>query len=62
MPIVFERIGNVGKITLNRPAKFNAFNREMALQMQEVLDECARAQDIRAVYITGNGRPRATAD
>jgi len=38
MPIVFERIGNVGKITLNRPTKYNSFNREMAMQMQEVLD------------------------
>lgn len=56
MPIVFERIGNVGKITLNRPAKYNAFNREMAMQMQAVLDECATAQDIRAVYISGNGK------
>jgi 2-(1,2-epoxy-1,2-dihydrophenyl)acetyl-CoA isomerase len=48
--------GKVGIIRLNRPEKFNAFNREMALSMQEVLDEFASNKNVRAVYITGNGK------
>jgi len=37
--ILFEMKDQVAVITLNRPEKFNAFNREMALQLQAVLDE-----------------------
>jgi 2-(1,2-epoxy-1,2-dihydrophenyl)acetyl-CoA isomerase len=54
--IVFEHIGNVGKITLNRPEKYNAFNRSMALQLQQVLDECNANPAVRAVYLTGAGK------
>lgn len=43
-------------IRLNRPAVFNSFNREMALEMQEFLDFCADAADIRAVMIIGEGK------
>lgn len=54
--ILFEIINNVGVITLNRPEKFNAFNREMALMLQETLDLCEKNKNIRAVYITGSGK------
>jgi len=53
--IQFETRDSVAFITLNRPDKFNSFNREMALQMQAVLDEC-KSETVRAVYITGNGK------
>ncbi len=53
--IQFETRDSVAFITLNRPDKFNSFNREMALQMQEKLDEC-KSDDVRAVYITGAGK------
>jgi 2-(1,2-epoxy-1,2-dihydrophenyl)acetyl-CoA isomerase len=48
--------GSVLKITLNRPDKFNSFNREMALQFQEALDKAANDKTIRAVYLTGEGK------
>ncbi|OFY82657.1 MAG: 2-(1,2-epoxy-1,2-dihydrophenyl)acetyl-CoA isomerase [Bacteroidetes bacterium RIFCSPLOWO2_12_FULL_35_15] len=48
--------GSVLKITLNRPDKFNSFNREMALQMQAALDNAATEKTIRAIYITGEGK------
>jgi len=51
-----EAQGNVLKITLNRPDKFNSFNREMALQMQAALDKAAADNAIRAVLITGEGK------
>jgi len=53
--ILFEVKDSVAYITLNRPDKFNSFNREMALQMQAALDEC-KNETVRAVYITGNGK------
>ena len=54
--ILFEIKNGVAIITLNRPEKFNSFNREMALLLQENLDECAASKEIRAVYLTGNGK------
>lgn len=54
--ILFEIKNNVAFITLNRPEKFNAFNREMALLMQARLDECASLHEVRCVYITGAGK------
>lgn len=54
-PILFEIKDAVGHITLNRPDKYNAFNRGMALLLQEKLDECKSAE-VRCVYITGAGK------
>jgi len=54
--ILFEIKKGVAHISLNRPEKFNSFNREMALSMQAHLDECASVNDIRCVYITGAGK------
>jgi len=54
--ILFEIKNGVAVITLNRPEKFNSFNREMALLLQEKLDECAAEKTIRCIYITGNGK------
>jgi 2-(1,2-epoxy-1,2-dihydrophenyl)acetyl-CoA isomerase len=54
--VLFEIKNSVAYITLNRPEKFNSFNREMALRMQANLDECASVPDIRCVYITGAGK------
>jgi 2-(1,2-epoxy-1,2-dihydrophenyl)acetyl-CoA isomerase len=54
--ILFEIKNSIAYITLNRPEKFNAFNREMALRLQAHLDECATVPDIRCVYITGAGK------
>jgi 2-(1,2-epoxy-1,2-dihydrophenyl)acetyl-CoA isomerase len=53
--ILFEIKNSIGIITLNRPDKLNSFNREMALLMQEKLDECKSAA-IRCVYIIGAGK------
>ena len=54
--ILFEIKDNVAYITLNRPEKFNSFNRDMALLLQAHLDECASVPDVRCVYISGMGK------
>lgn len=54
--ILFEIQNSIAFITLNRPEKFNAFNREMTLLLQERLDECENNNQIRCVYITGEGK------
>ena len=55
-PVLFEIKENVGVITLNRPDKFNSFNREMALLLQDVLDDCEKKDEVRSVLITGAGK------
>jgi len=54
--ILFEIKDAVAIIRLNRPEKFNSFNREMALAFQKVLDDCAADKNIRAIYLTGSGK------
>jgi 2-(1,2-epoxy-1,2-dihydrophenyl)acetyl-CoA isomerase len=56
MPTLIKEItGALAVLTLNRPDKYNAFNRAMALALQTALDECADPS-VRAVLITGSGK------
>lgn len=43
-------------LNLNRPDKFNSFNRDMAMQLIAALDKANNEKEIRAVLITGNGK------
>ncbi len=54
--ILFEIKNNIAFIILHRPEKFNSFNREMALSLQERLKEADSNKDVRCVYITGAGK------
>jgi 2-(1,2-epoxy-1,2-dihydrophenyl)acetyl-CoA isomerase len=54
--ILYSQQGGVGVITLNRPEKYNAFNREMALLLQTVLDDCAGDAGVRSILLTGAGK------
>ena len=54
--ILFNIKNSIAYLTLNRPEKYNAFNREMALSFQNTLDECENDSSIRCVYLTGAGR------
>lgn len=53
--LIKEIKGALAILTLNRPDKYNAFNRDMALSLQAALDTCADPS-IRAVLITGAGK------
>lgn len=53
--ILLEVTEQVACITLNRPEKFNAFIREMSLQLQAALDAC-KDPAIRSVIIRGAGK------
>ncbi len=54
--ILYEKIESVAKISLARADKYNSFCREMALDMQQALDDAAGDKAIRCVYITGTGK------
>ncbi len=54
--VLFTKENGVGYITLNRPDKYNSFNREMAMALQGYLDDCEKDDEVRCVYITGAGK------
>ena len=54
--IISELKNNVLIITLNRPDKFNSFNREMALELQNELDQAEKNDAVRSILLTGTGK------
>jgi 2-(1,2-epoxy-1,2-dihydrophenyl)acetyl-CoA isomerase len=55
--IALERRDHMAVITLNRPDRLNALNREMGLELHAVLDQLAgEFPETRVVIITGAGR------
>ena len=54
--IVLQINEGIATIRMNRPDRLNAFNKTMALEMQECLDICAADPEVRAILITGNGK------
>jgi 2-(1,2-epoxy-1,2-dihydrophenyl)acetyl-CoA isomerase len=53
--VIFEQVGPVATITLNRPEALNALNRPMRQELDLALQQAA-ADDVRAVVLTGAGR------
>ncbi len=47
---------NVTYLYLNRPEKYNSFNRDMAISTQNALKECETDNNCRCIVITGNGK------
>lgn len=54
--ILAEQNNNVLVLKLNRPDKFNSFNREMALLLISELEKAEKDKNVRAIVITGEGK------
>jgi 2-(1,2-epoxy-1,2-dihydrophenyl)acetyl-CoA isomerase len=54
--ILLKIENKIAFITLNRPEVFNSFNREMALSLQKILDDCESNDEVRAIVLSGNGK------
>jgi len=54
--VLLQKENGVGYITLNRPEKYNSYNREMSVELQDYLDECAADDEVRCIYLTGAGK------
>ena len=54
--ILYNITDNILTITLNRPEKLNAFNRNMMSEMIDALDQADSDDNIRAIIVTGAGR------
>lgn len=51
-----EKTASIAKIILNRPEKFNSFCRDMAFELQHALDEASADEEVRCIYLTGEGK------
>ena len=54
--INFSVENGIASITLGRPKSYNSFNRAMAFEVQDALDQCAGNNEIRCVVLTGEGK------
>jgi 2-(1,2-epoxy-1,2-dihydrophenyl)acetyl-CoA isomerase len=54
--VLFEIREQIAHLTLNRPEKLNAFNRSMAIELQDHLLACDEDDSVRSVLLTGSGR------
>ena len=43
-------------IKLNRPKVFNSFNKEMAFELKEILDNCEKNPAVRSILLTAEGK------
>lgn len=55
-PLVFERLGDVAKLTLNRPLAANAIDLTLARELMLAAIACDEDESIRCVLLTGTGR------
>lgn len=54
--LLFAIEENVARISLNRPSVFNSFNHPMGLELIEALDFCQKSTEIRAIWLSGEGK------
>lgn len=54
--VLYERLGRVGLITLNRPERLNAMDQAMLIELDAVLDRAEADADTGAVVVTGAGK------
>src|ERR1700716_4013787 len=54
-PILVERHGRVGLVTLNRPEKLNALNSALVNQLELAINQLEAEDEIGAIVVTGAG-------
>ena len=53
--ILFERQGDIGIVTINRPKVLNALNKETMRELKTLVEQIAVDQEIGVVIVTGSG-------
>jgi enoyl-CoA hydratase/carnithine racemase len=54
--VLYNREGNIGIITLNRPEKLNALTHHMLSRINSIIEDVKKDDKVRAVILTGTGR------
>ncbi len=60
--ILLEKKDRIGYITFNRPEKLNAIRWEDYLLLDDLINECEKDENIRAIILTGKGRAFSAGD
>ena len=53
--VLYEKIDNIARITLNRPQKRNAQDYQLILELDEAIKEAERDDEVRVVILAGAG-------
>jgi len=53
--VLYEKVGKVGRIIINRPEARNAFNRELVKKLSQMLDEANEDDSVNVVLISAAG-------
>ncbi len=54
--LLYSKEQGVTTVTLNRPDRFNSFNKEMSLELQTALNDIENDESCRVVVLTGAGK------
>ncbi len=54
--VLYDQVGAIGVLTLNRPDKLNAFNAEMLSELMAALDRAGADDSVSVVVLKGAGR------
>ncbi len=60
--LLVEKTGPICRLTLNRPDRLNALNRDLGDALLAALDDCAEDDDVRAIVLGGAGRAFCAGD
>ena len=60
--VLYEKVGNIGVLKVNRPKAFNALSREVVDEIDNKLAIIEKDEEIRALIVTGDGNFAAGAD
>ena len=53
--ILFEQLGGIAKITINRPKVYNAFRPQTNMEMLDAMAYCRECPEIGVIILTGAG-------
>lgn len=53
--ILFEKKGNLGIVSLNRPQKLNSLTKELTAKLREILRKCEIDENISMIFLQGSG-------
>ena len=54
--VLYERVGRIGRITLNRPEVMNAINKEMPEALKDAVEQANADQAVHVIVLAGAGR------